>query len=398
MISVNIVGGNKEAIMKKIYFDNGATSFPKAPGVGEAMLNAINNVGGSVNRGVSSQSMQSEHVIYETREMLCELFEFEHPENVIFTKNVTESINLVLKSFLKPGDHVIVSSVEHNAVMRPLHILKEEGVRVTKIPVTLEGKIDFQALEAQINQATKLIIMTHGSNVTGTVLPLEEVGQIAQQHGVRFVVDVAQSAGHRRISMKTFNCDALCFTGHKGLLGPQGIGGLLIRDDFAKVLTSYIQGGTGSKSNSEIQPSYMPDKFESGTPNIPGIYGLNAALHYLKEKDVEVIHKIESDLVDYFVEAIKEAGIEAYIGPDTQEKRSNVVSIDFKAYDNAIISSELVHTYGVSNRCGMHCAPSAHESFGTFPQGTVRLSISHFNTKEEIDYVVESIKSIQLAY
>lgn len=384
--------------MKKIYFDNGATSFPKAPGVGEAMLNAINNVGGSVNRGVSSQSMQSEHVIYETREMLCDLFEFENPENVIFTKNVTESTNLILKSFLKSGDHVIVSSVEHNAVMRPLHILKEEGITVTKLPVSLDGQMDFNVLASHISEATKLIIMTHASNVTGTVLPLEKVGEIAKKHGVRFVVDGAQSAGHREISMKTFKCDALCFTGHKGLLGPQGIGGLLIHSDFAKELTSYIEGGTGSKSNSEIQPSYMPDKFESGTPNIPGIYGLNAALHYLKEKGVHNIHKCESDLVNYLIETLNDAGIRAYIGPSIEEKRSNVVSIDFKDYDNAIISSELVHTYGVSNRCGMHCAPSAHESFGTFPQGTVRLSISHFNTKEEIDQVVKSIKEILAAY
>lgn len=384
--------------MKKIYFDNGATSFPKAPGVGEAMLNSINNVGGSVNRGVSSQSMQSEHIIYETREMLCDLFEFENPENVIFTKNVTESINLVLKSFLKSGDHVIVSSVEHNAVMRPLHILKEEGITVTKVPVSIEGQMDLSFLESQISQATKLIIMTHASNVTGTVLPLKEVGEMAQKHGIRFVVDGAQSAGHRPISMKKFKCDALCFTGHKGLLGPQGIGGLLIHSDFAKELTSYIEGGTGSKSNSEIQPSYMPDKFESGTPNIPGIYGLNAALHYLKETGVDTIHKRESDLVDYLIETINRAGIKSYVGPSIAEKRSNVVSIDFKDYDNAIISSELVHGHGVSNRCGMHCAPSAHESFGTFPQGTVRLSISHFNTKEEVDQVVKSIKAILAAY
>jgi len=384
--------------MKRIYFDNGATSFPKAPGVGDAVLESINNVGGSVNRGVSNESMKSEYVVYETRELLCEIFNFSSPENVIFTKNVTESINLILKSFLRSGDHVIVSSVEHNAVMRPLHILENEGVKVTRIPVTVDGELSLETLEKEIIPETRLILMTHASNVTGTVLPIEAVGAIAQKHQIRFVVDVAQTAGHRSVDMKKIKCDALCFTGHKGLLGPQGIGGALISKEMVEEMSSYIEGGTGSKSNSEIQPAYMPDKFESGTPNIPGIYGLNAALRYLKEIGIESIHNKEEALVTALVEAVSEKSLGVFIGPKDKTKRSNVVSIDFRGYDNAIISSALVHEYSVANRCGMHCAPSAHHSFGTFPQGTVRLSVSHFNSIEEVELVVEAIDKILKAY
>lgn len=384
--------------MERLYFDNGATSFPKAPGVGEAMLNAINNVGGTVNRGVSSQSMQSEYIVYETREILCDLFRFKSVENVIFTKNVTESINLILKSFLKEGDHVIVSSVEHNAVMRPLHILTKKGVEVTKIPVTINGDMDLAALEAAIRPTTRLMVMTHASNVSGTVLPVEAIGQLTKKHGIRYIIDAAQTAGHRPIDMLEMGCDALCFTGHKGLLGPQGIGGFLIHKDFADTLTTFIEGGTGSKSDTEIQPEYLPDKFESGTPNIPGIYGLNAALHYLKDAGVEKIHKAESDLVAYFLERLNHFGIKGYIGPDAKEKRSNVIAMDFSPLDNGIMSSELVHQYGIVNRCGMHCAPSAHQTFETFPQGVVRFSVSHFTTKEEIDKVIDAIQVIIKSY
>lgn len=384
--------------MNRIYFDNGATSFPKAPGVGEAVLDAINNVGGSVNRGISKESMKSEYVIYETREMLCELFNFSQADNVVFTKNVTESINLILKSFLKSGDHVIVSSIEHNAVMRPLHILEGQGVEVTTIPVTVEGDLSLSTLEASIRENTRLILMTHASNVTGTVLPIEAIGEIAKKHNIRYVVDGAQTAGHRAIDMDEIACDALCFTGHKGLLGPQGIGGFLITKEFAKALSTYIEGGTGSKSNSLEQPDYMPDKFESGTPNVPGIYGLNAALHYIKKTSVESIHSKEEDLVNYFLAELKRKEISKFIGASHAANRSNVISIDFIGYDNAIISSELIHEYSISNRCGMHCAPMAHKTFGTYPQGTVRFSVSHFNTKEEIDFVITAIEKILEAY
>lgn len=384
--------------MNRIYFDNGATSFPKAPGVGEAVLDAINNVGGSVNRGISKESMKSEYVIYETREMLCELFNFSLPENVVFTKNVTESINLILKSFLVSGDHIIISSIEHNAVMRPLHILESRGIEVTQIPVTIEGELSLSTLESSIRANTKLILMTHASNVTGTVLPIESIGEIAKKHNIRYVVDGAQTAGHRHVDMKKISCDALCFTGHKGLLGPQGVGGFLIGKEFANELSTYIEGGTGSKSNSLEQPTYMPDKFESGTPNVPGIYGLNAALQYIKKMSVEIIHLKEEALVDYFLESVKNKALKKYIGPMKAKHRSNVISIDFIGYDNAIISSELIHQYGISNRCGMHCAPMAHQTFGTYPQGTVRFSVSHFNTKDEIDFVIEAIEKILKAY
>ena len=384
--------------MKNVYFDNGATSFPKAPGVGEAILNYVNNVGGSVNRGVSDNSINTEYIVYETRELIGKLFGYDKPENVIFTKNITESLNLLLKSFLKTGDHVLVSSVEHNALMRPLENLKKIGVSYTKVPCDLDGRLDLNFLEENVNEKTKLIVMTHGSNVSGTILPLKKVGEIAKKNNIRFVIDSAQTAGHIKVDMEELNADAIAFTGHKGLLGPQGIGGAIIKSEMVKEMGTFIEGGTGSKSDTEIQPDYMPDKYESGTPNILGIIGLNVSLKYLFTSGVERIGEKEKEIREYFIGRLNEIENIRFIGSKIPESRLGVVSLDFIKADNAIVSNELARTYGISNRCGMHCAPSAHKSFNTFPQGTVRLSISHFSSKEEVDYTIDAIKKIMKEY
>jgi cysteine desulfurase family protein len=380
--------------MKSIYFDNGATSFPKAPGVSDAMCKYINEIGSSVNRGIYDKSLQAERIILDTREMLCDLFNFDKTDNVVFTKNVTESINVILKGFLKKDSHVIVTSMEHNAVMRPLNSLQDIGVSYTCISSDQDGNLNYDELESSIQENTKLIFTIHSSNVSGTINDINRIGQIAKDNNIFFAVDAAQTAGIIDIDMKSSNIDALCFTGHKGLLGPQGMGGFLISDDFNKEITPFIEGGTGSKSDLEIQPMNMPDKFESGTPNVVGIYGLHASLQYLKETGIENIHKKEIDLVEYLLEKIEIFEDEIRVIAKNNKNRTGVVSLDFKNQDNATISYVLSSKYQISNRVGMHCAPSAHKTFGTFPQGSVRVSFSYFNTFEEVDVLINALSEI----
>ena len=380
--------------MRKIYCDNGATSYPKAPLVGDSMINYINNIGCNVNRGAYSSSYEAENIVYETRELLCELFDFDKAENAIITANITASLNMVLKGLLCPGDNVIVSSMEHNAVMRPLSSLGKKGVTITKVPCNCLGEINIKDIQSAITQKTKAVVMTHGSNVCGTLLPINEIGQICKDNNIIFIVDSAQTAGIVDISMKKSNIDILCFTGHKGLLGPQGIGGFLIRDEIVPLVDSLIEGGTGSLSEEEIQPTYMPDKYESGTANIPGIYGLNASLKYLKEVGTKNIYEKEMYLTKRFIDGILSIDESLLIGKKHTENRTAVVSLDFKDLDNGIVCHQLDKTYNIQTRSGLHCAPSAHKTLGTFPNGTVRFSFGHFNTVEDIDYVLESIRNI----
>lgn len=380
--------------MKRIYCDNGATSYPKAPFVGETILDYVNNIGCNINRGAYSSSLQAENIVYETRELLCELFNFDKPENTIFTPNITTSLNIVLKGLLKEGDHVIVSSMEHNAVMRPLSSLRSRGINITKVICNEKGEIDIRDIENAINLKTKAIIITHASNVCGTLLPIELIGDICSKYNKIFIVDSAQSAGIIDIDMKKSKIDILCFTGHKGLLGPQGIGGFLINEDIVHLISPLIEGGTGSLSELETQPTYMPDKFESGTPNIIGIFGLNAALKYIKEVGVKFIYNKEMNITKKFIDGIIKIDKNLIVGKLDLENRTSVVSLDFKDLDNGIVCHCLEKNYGIATRSGLHCAPSAHKTLGTFPNGTVRFSFGHFNTEEEIDYIVKSIGEI----
>ena len=385
--------------MKKVYCDNGATSFPKAPGVGDAIKEYVESVGGNVNRGAYSSALSAGFVVLETREMLAELFGFDKPENVVFTKNITESMNTVLKGLLKEGDHVVVSSVEHNAVMRPLVKLEQtRGVTFTRVQCNKVGEIDLKDVEAAIKENTRAVVMTAASNVCGTALPIKEIGKICKEKNVIFIVDAAQTAGVFEMNMKEMNIDILCFTGHKGLLGPQGMGGFLITDELVPQVDSFIEGGTGSKSDEEIQPEYMPDKFESGTPNIPGTYGLHASLEYIKKVGIENIHRKEMMLTERFIKGMEEIDERFIVGKRDTENRTAVVSLDFVGMDNGIICHELDVNYGISTRPGMHCAPSAHKTLGTFPQGTVRFSFGYFNTEEDVDYALNAIKEVIKAY
>ena len=380
--------------MDRVYLDNAATAYPKAPGVGDAVKHFIDDIGCNVKRGVYKSSLSAEEIVFDTREQLCRLFNFDKPENVIFTQNITQSLNYILKGILKRGDHCIVSSMEHNAVMRPLTQLMAEGVEVSRIKCDTFGRLNPKDITEQIKSNTKAVIMTHASNVCGTVLPIYEVGKICKEKGINFIIDSAQGAGALRLDFQQLNADAIAFTGHKGLLGPQGIGGFVINDKLANMMSSLITGGTGSFSDSEEQPEYLPDKFEAGTPNIPGIFGLNAALKYLESIGIENIWSGEMKLTSTFINEVSNmkdvmlAGLEDIIG------RTAVVSLDFQGRDNAEISYKLDKEYGIATRCGLHCAPSAHKTLGTFPQGTVRFSFSHLNTIEEVKYAVDGINKI----
>lgn len=378
--------------MKDIYFDNAATSFPKPVEVAQQMYHFLVNIGTNVNRGLYDTSFSVAQTVMETRELLGAFFHFPQPENIIFTKNITESLNLVIKGLLQPGDHVLVSALEHNAVLRPLNLIP--GLCVEKIPYCPENVLSPATTKKMLRPSTKAIILTHASNVCGTILPLKEIGQICHEKGIFFIIDSAQTAGFLDLNFEELKADALAFTGHKGLLGPMGIGGLLLTDRLAQELTPLMAGGTGSFSEAERQPSHLPDKFEAGTLNIPGIYGLNAALKYLAEQGLAKIQAQEINLTNHFLQKIKNIANLKIIGTSKISQKVPLVSLDFPGKDNGQIATLLAENYKIKTRCGLHCAPSAHKALGTFPQGTVRFSFNQFNTQAEIDYTLKILEKI----
>ena len=380
--------------MKDIYFDNSSTSFPKAPNVGRAMGEFIENGAFNINRGSYEGAYEAGSAVLGTREMLKDLFNCPNSKNVVFTPSVTYSLNFFIKGFLKPGDHVLVTSVEHNAVMRPLVQMEKLGVEFDAVPCDEEGGVTADDFRAYIKENTKAIITTHASNVCGTIIPIEEIGALCKEKGLVYAVDTAQTAGILNIDMQKANIDFLAFTGHKGLLGPQGIGGFIASDKLEGLIDPVISGGTGSLSDSEEIPDFLPDRFESGTLNLPGIIGLHQALVYLKEAGIDNMRKEKMEITKYFLDQVKEIDGVKVAGKKTVEGRLGVVSIDFEGFDNSIVSFYLSSKYKIMTRVGMHCAPRAHKTLKTFPQGTVRFSFSHFNTKEEVDVCIDSIKTI----
>ena len=380
--------------MKDIYFDNSSTSFPKAPNVGRAMGEFIENGAFNINRGSYEGAYEAGSAVLDTREMLKDLFNCPNSKNVVFTPSVTYSLNFFIKGFLKPGDHVLVTSVEHNAVMRPLVQMKKLGVEFDAVPCDEEGGVTADDFRAYIKENTKAIITTHASNVCGTIIPIEEIGALCKEKGLVYAVDTAQTAGILNIDMQKANIDFLAFTGHKGLLGPQGIGGFIASDKLEGLIDPVISGGTGSLSDSEEIPDFLPDRFESGTLNLPGIIGLHQALVYLKEAGIDNMRNEKMEITKYFLDQVKEIDGVKVAGKKTVEGRLGVVSIDFEGFDNSIVSFYLSSKYKIMTRVGMHCAPRAHKTLKTFPQGTVRFSFSHFNTKEEVDVCIDSIKTI----
>lgn len=380
--------------MTGIYMDNAATSFPKAPGVGDAVKDYIENIGINVKRGIYSNAFSAGEIVFETREILCDLFNFDKPDNLVFTMNITQGLNYLIKGIVESGDHCIVSSMEHNAVMRPLLQQCNHGVEFSRIKCDSLGRLDTNRVKQHIRPNTRAVIVTHASNVSGTILPLYEVGKLCRENNLIFIIDSAQTAGVFDIDYRKLNADAIAFTGHKGLLGPQGTGGFIIGDRLAKLMESLICGGTGSDSESENQPEYMPDKFEPGTMNLPGIFGLNRALKYIIKTGIKNIRDREMELTAHFLEGLLNMKGVRVLGLPGIKDRTAVVSVDFTELDNGEVTYLLDREYGIMTRCGLHCAPSAHRTLGTFPRGTVRFSLSHFNTLEEIKYTIDCINKI----
>ena len=384
--------------MNRIYLDQASTSFPKAPGVAQAMMDYLTMNGVNVNRGCYSSAYSAEEVIYETRQLLAELFHFSKCKNVIFTPNVTTSLNFILKGFLKPGDHILVSAMEHNAVMRPVVQLASSGISFDRIPCRTDGSMILEKVEELIRPETKAIVTLHASNVCGTRMPLDALGEICQRHQLYFVVDSAQTAGIVPINMDKMHIDALAFTGHKGLRGPQGTGGFLVSQELAEQMEPLISGGTGSVSHTEEIPDFMPDRFESGTPNLPGIYGLHEALLYLKTHSLQAINEKELSLTGYFLEqlqALDDTGRHIrIIGKKDLTDRNAVVSIQTPEIDMSQVAWQLDNEYGVMTRVGLHCAPDAHKTLGTYPAGTIRFSFGPENTKNELDFAIQGLKKI----
>lgn len=380
--------------MHTIYLDNAATSFPKPPAVGARMREYVDEVGASVSRGSYQAAQQAELVTLRLRQRLGALFGFADPSHVILTPGNTWGLNMLLLGALRPGDHALVSAMEHNAVMRPLTQLAKRGVSFDRIPCDAEGRLQTGRVEAMLRPNTRLVLLAHASNVSGTVQDAAAVGEICAARGIPFALDAAQTAGHIPLDFAALHLSALSVPAHKGLMGPQGIGALLLRPDFAKTLEPLVSGGTGSVSDSEDIPLYLPDRFEPGTPNLPGIYGWEAALAYLESVTVEAAAAHDRALSERFLIGLRDMPGVALIGPDTAEGRVGVFSLDFPGKDNAEITARLEEDFGILTRCGLHCAPSAHRTLGTFPRGTVRLSLGWFSTEEDIDRALQAIKAV----
>ena len=379
--------------MPEIYFDNAATSYPKPESVYETVYKFMKDIGASSGRGAYRKALEADRMIYETRRKIANLFGVKDVSRIIFTANATDSLNLALKGFLKPGSHVVTTSMEHNAVWRPLKRLQcEREIEITPVQCNSDGALNIQNLADVIKPNTKLVVLLHASNVVGTIMPIKAIGQITREQKIPLLVDTAQTAGVYPIDVEELNIDMLAFTGHKGLLGPQGTGGLYIREGIK--LEPLKEGGTGGESILETQPANLPDRYEAGTLNTPGLVGLGAGVSFILSEGVEKIRVKEITLTQHLIQKLSEIPeIEIY-GPKNAAKQVGVVSINVADYAPEEIGYTLDETYGIMVRTGLHCAPCAHRTIGTIERGTLRIGLGYFNTEEEIDYFVQSIKSI----
>ena len=380
--------------MSQIYLDNAATSFPKPPAVATSMTRYLTEVGASINRGVYARAQDAGMTTLLLREGLCKLFHHSDPTHCILTSGNTMGLNMALRGWLKPGDHCITSSMEHNAVMRPLHSLADQGVAFDRVPCNGEGYLDPADLLPLLRPNTRLVVIAHGSNVGGGIQDAAAIGKICRERGIPLLLDAAQTAGHWDIDFEGWGLSALSVPGHKGLMGPSGIGALLLSPEFAKGLTPLITGGTGSASDSERQPTYLPDRLESGTPNLPGIYGLHAAVEFILETGVETFRRREEELTSQFLAGLQDIPNIRLAGPWTLENRAGVISVDFLEQDNAEAAFCLEQQFGILTRCGLHCAPAAHRTLGTFPQGTVRFSPGWYTSPEEVAAAIAAVQGI----
>ena len=374
-----------------IYLDNAATTMHKPQEVVDAVAAAMCSMG-NAGRGAHAASLGASRTVFETRERLAAFFHAENPKQIVFTANSTESLNVALKGTLNPGEHVISTVLEHNSVLRPLYALEEQGVEVTLLKSNLQGMIDYEDFERAIKENTKMIVCTHGSNLTGNVLDIKRIGQIAKKHGLLFVVDASQTAGVFPIDVQDMQIDILCFTGHKGLLGPQGTGGMYVREGVT--VRPLKVGGSGVQTYNKKHPTEMPTALEAGTLNGHGIAGLDAAIGYLEREGIDNIRAREQELMWKFYNGVKDIPNIKVYGDFSGAQRCAVVSLNIGDYDSSEVSDELLMTYGISTRAGGHCAPLMHEALGTAEQGAVRFSFSHYNTDEEVETAIRAVKEL----
>ncbi|MBU3144563.1 aminotransferase class V-fold PLP-dependent enzyme [Clostridium sp. CF012] len=379
----------------KIYLDNAATTFPKPPEVYTSMMNYMTNIGTNPGRGASTASLAGNKVILNCRYALMDFFHFDKVENVIFTPNITTSLNTIIKSVVKQGWHVITSSMDHNATLRPLNSLCQKGIiELDIVPCSKEGLLNVEDFINALKPNTKLVVLSHASNIVGTIQPLEAIGKICKEKGIYFVIDSAQTAGVLPLDFYKLNCNALTFTGHKSLLGPQGIGGFLIDDNLNDQCTTFIEGGTGSLSSSIIQPDFLPDKFESGTLNGPGVAGLLDGLNFINTRGLDSICQHEEYLCENFISGLLNINSVEVYGSMDSSKRIAAISINSTKIDNSELGFILDTEYGITTRTGLHCAPLAHETIGTYPTGALRFGIGPFNDIKDINYTLSSLNSI----
>lgn len=382
-------GGGEEGNM--IYLDNAATTMRKPQEVIDAVMLAMGSMG-NAGRGVNDASLSASRLIYDTRERLCRMFGGSDPRQVVFTCNSTESLNIAIRGLLNPGDHVITTMLEHNSVLRPLYDLEAKGTSLTIIESDRSGNFDIEDMKRAVRPETKMIVCTNGSNLTGNYVELKPIGEFARERRILFVVDASQTAGVFPINVEEMKIDVLCFTGHKGLLGPQGTGGMYVREGVN--IRPLKAGGTGVQTYSKSQPVQMPTALEAGTLNGHGIAGLHAALGYIEEHGIGAIRKREQELMRRFYEGVKDIeNVTVYGDFDTMD-RCAIVTLNIGDYDSSEVSDELLTGYGISTRSGGHCAPLMHKALGTVEQGAVRFSFSHYNTDEEVDAAVKAVREL----
>lgn len=374
-----------------IYLDNAATTMHKPKKVIDAVVCAMSSMG-NAGRGANEASLSASRIIYDTREKLCRFFHGENPRQIVFTNNSTESLNIAIKGLLNPGDHVITTMLEHNSVLRPLYEMKEKGVELTIIESDKNGRFRLEDMEAAIRPNTKMIVCTNGSNLTGNYVPLKPVGELAKKHDILFVVDASQTAGVFPIDVQDMMIDVLCFTGHKGLLGPQGTGGMYVKEGIK--IRPLKTGGSGVQTYSKTHPAEMPTALEAGTLNGHGIAGLHAAMSYLEETGVDHIRAREQELMWRFYEGVKDIPEITIYGDFSTKERCAIVTLNIGEYDSSEVSDTLLTEYSISTRPGGHCAPLMHEALGTVEQGAVRFSFSHYNTEEEVDTAIEAVREL----
>ncbi len=375
----------------KVYFDNASTTFPKPKIVANSIYNYLVNVGGNANRSYYSNALEANRELLSCREKIANLFNFEKSSNVIFTNNITTSLNMLIKGLLNPKDHVISSTMEHNSTLRPLIDCKENlNIELSLVEASKTGYISSDDILKNIKSNTKLVILSQASNVTGSVQDLKKIGSICSENNIFFIIDTAQSAGTIKVDMKELNASAIAFTGHKSLLGPQGIGGFILTDNLNDNCKHIISGGTGSLSHSLIQPDFLPDKFESGTLNMPGIIGLSNSIDFINNEGLTTISEKVRFLRKNLYNGLKNINNINVYGGDNNDLTTSCISINYKDVDPSEFSYYL-DLDGIKTRSGLHCASLAHKSINTFPSGTVRLSLSYFNNIDEVNYVLSII-------